>query len=193
MVISVRNMTIRRQAFSTSCWISVSHFVLQYLGVNVSLSALHARFYSPDTKSILLMSGAGHPAKILGEYAFDAGRFPAKLDPQKDPKQDVVAAIADNIRDNIPVIAAIRSPQIKGFGHAVVITAVDTETGTIAFKDPGTGSTPRPFGVDVRTVQYGQFIGGFPYRYHRGMQTNIWAYCSQIIYLRPMNEMSLFD
>lgn len=192
MIISVRNRNLRRQAYPTSCWITASHFVLQYLEVDVSLAVLHARFYNPDPKSLLMMSGAGHPSKILGEYAFDAGRFPLTLSPQTAPKREVVATIAESIRDDIPVIAGIRSAQIAGFGHAVVITSVNPETGTIAFKDPGTGTTPRPFGVDVRTKLYDEFVNGFSYRYHRGMKKNVFAYCSQIITLRPINEMSLF-
>jgi hypothetical protein len=192
MIISVRNIPLRRQAFSTSCWISTSHYLLEYLGVDITLHALHARYYNPDPKSLLAMSGAGHPKTILGEYAFDAGRFPDILDPRTATKERFIQVIGDSIRDGIPVIAGIRSQQVKGFGHAIVITAIDTTSGTIGFKDPGTGTSPRPFGVDVRTVPYGEFINGFSYRYARSMMINVYAFCTQIIYLRPINEMSLF-
>jgi len=193
MIISVANTHLGRQTYPTSCWISTSHFVLKYLGVQISLSALHAEFYNPDSNSILLMNGAGHPKRILSKYAFDAGRFPDILNPQVAPKQQVVTAIADNIRENIPVIAAIRTQQIRGFGHAVLITAIDPATGTLAFKDPATGTTPRSFGVDVRSAQYEEFINGLSYRYHNSMHQNITTYCTQITYLRPINEMSLLN
>lgn len=139
------------------------------------------------------MEGAGSPKAILNDYAFDSGHFAATLNPQTAEKATVVAAIVDSVSRGIPVIAAIRSTQIHGFGHAVVITTVNSDNGTIAFKDPATGSTPRPFSVDIRTVQYSEFVARFPYRYHRTMKTEIFAYCSQITYLRPFNEMSLLD
>jgi hypothetical protein len=192
MIISVKNKNIRKQIYPTSCWISASHYVLQYLDVEVSLPALHTEFYRPDANSYLAMSGAGQPKNILKKYAFDAGYFVDTLKTQSASKSDILTKIASNIRDNIPVIAAIRSAQIRGFGHAVVITAVNPESGTIAFKDPGTGSTPRPFGVDVRTVQYTEFFNGFSYRYHNRMHQNIFAYCTEITYLRPLNEMNWF-
>lgn len=193
MFLSVRNMDIRKQAFPTSCWISAAHFVLQYAGADVSLATLHGQFYNPDPTSVFVMSGAGHPQKILNEYAFDSGHYATTLNPQTASKATIVDAIVDSIRRDVPVIASIRSTQIAGFGHAVLITAVNTDTGTIAFKDPGTGSTPRPFGLDIRTVQYNEFVAGFSYRYHRTMKTQIFCYCSQIIYLRPFTAMSLFD
>ncbi len=193
MILSVRNINLRRQVHPTSCWISAAHFVLQHLGVQVSLATLHERYYNRDPTSILAMSGAGHPKEILTEYAFDEGFRPDTLKPEKVRRSEVVAVIADSIREDIPVIAAIRSPQIRGFGHALVITAVDPETGTIAFKDPGTGTTPRSFGVDVRTVQYKDFFTGFSYRYANRWKRNIWAYCSEITYLRRYTMGSLFD
>ena len=170
MILSVPNTKIRRQAYSTSCWISASRYVLQYLEVDVALPALHARFYNPNPNSASMMTGAGHPSAILSDYAFDAGRIVKTLDPQKEAKRVVVAAIADNIRDGIPVIAGIRSRQVKGFGHAVVITAVNPVNGTVAFKDPGTGGTARAFGSDVRTLLYDEFVNGFSYQYSNAMQ-----------------------
>jgi hypothetical protein len=193
MFISVRNRDLRRQMFPTSCWITAAHFVLQYLDVDISLAALHARFYTPDGNSTSIMSGAGRPRIILNEYAVDAGRFAKTINPQRAEEARVIAAITDNIRDDIPVIASLRSEQVKGFGHAVLITAVDPKTGTIGFKDPGTGTTPRPFGVDVRMVQYHELRQGFSYRYADRMRQNIFTYCNQIIYLRPLNEMNQFD
>lgn len=193
MFISIRNKNLRRQQFKTSCWISAAHFVLHYLGDGVPLNDLHARYYRPDSSSYSAMSGAGHPRKILGDYAIDEGRFPWTIKTQKTPKKEVVAAIESNIADNIPVIAAVRSHQIKGFGHALLITAIETGSGTVGYKDPGTGASPRRFGVDVRSVRYNEFVNGFPYRFHRTMKQMIWVYCCEITYLRPMNEMSLFD
>jgi hypothetical protein len=193
MFISVSNKDLHRQAYPTSCWISTAHYVLQYLDVNEPLAALHARFYDPDPESASLMSGAGKPQKILEEYAFEAGHVTATLNPQRDDQARVVAAIAESIEADIPVIASLRSQQVKGFGHAVVITSVEPRTGTIGFKDPGTGTSPRPFGVDVRMVQYHELKQGFPYRYAHRMQQNVFAYCTQILYLRPLNKMSLFD
>ena len=97
------------------------------------------------------------------------------------------------IRDNLPVIAVVRSPQVQGFAHALVITAIDSDTYSVAFKDPGTGFSLRPFGNDVRMCQRNEFFAGFSYRYARAMQMNVWAYCTRVIMLRPLNEMSLFD
>lgn len=192
MIISVRNVNIRRQAYPTSCWISAAHFVLQYLGVDISLAALHAEFYRRDLNSQSSMSGAGKPKAILSKYAFDAGYFAETVQVQNMDKASVIEKIAGNIRENIPVIAGIRSHQIAGFGHALVITSINPETGTIAFKDPAIGSTPRPFGIDFRTFQYAEFFNGFSYRYSNAQRQNVFAYCSNITYLRPLNEMSLF-
>ncbi len=46
--------------------------------------------------------------------------------------------------------------------------------------------------VDVRTVQYQDFMNGFSYGYASAMQTNVTCYCSGITYLKSIGEMSLF-
>ncbi len=192
MFLSVTNKDLRRQAYKTSCWITASHFLLEYVGVSVPIDTLHAKYYKPDKSSASVMSGAGQPKTILNEYAIDAGRFVATANVQADDKRAVIDAIAESIRNDMPVIAAIRTRQILGFGHALLITAVDPDTGTIAFKDPGDGTTPRPFGVDVRTVQYDAFHDGFAYKYHRGMQQTVTVYADGLTYLRTLDKMSLF-
>jgi hypothetical protein len=139
------------------------------------------------------MTGAGRPRNILSAYAFDAGYFAATMNAQTSPRQQVLDAIAENIRNNIPVIASIRTQQIAGFGHAIVITAVDPASGTIGFKDPAAINSSRNFSVDVRSLSYDEFVNGFSYRYHPTMRTQIYCYCSAITYLRPLDQMNLFD
>jgi hypothetical protein len=193
MFISVRNRDLRHQVCNTSCWISTAHFLLEYLGVNESLASLHARYYNRDANSASLMSGAGRPKTILQEYAQSTGRFPKTLTLETAGKATVVAVIADSIGEGIPVIAALRSQQISGFVHAVVITAVEPRTGSVGFKDPGTGTSPRPFGVDVRVVQYQELEHGFYYGRSPEMKKNVFAYCTRIIYMRPLSERGPSD
>lgn len=188
MFVSVTNKDIRRQLMKTSCWISTAQYVLQFIGVQIPLEALHAQYYSPDADSASLMSGAGKPKTILQAYAPAAGWMPATLDFHSSSKTDAIAVIAESIRSDIPVIAGIRSEQIAGFFHAVLITTVDPDTGTIGFKDPATGTTPRPFGVDVRTVQYDEFKTGFSYGYANEMKVNVFAYCTKLTYLQRVAQ-----
>jgi hypothetical protein len=188
MVISVEDKDLRRQEFSTSCWISTAQFLLQYMKVDVPLAELQTRYYNPDPDSASLMSGAGKPTQILKDYSSKSGRIPETLSVKPEEpnnRTEVVKAIAGSIKAGVPVIALIKSQQVQGFGHALVITAIEEDTGTIGFKDPATGTSPRPFAVDVRTVPYEELVRGFAYRYANSMQQNVFAYCTRIIYLRP--------
>jgi hypothetical protein len=186
MIISVPNRSLQKQAFETSCWISAAYFVLQYIGSDVSLSALHAQYYRPDPTSRSVMAGAGNSRKILEDYAHEYNV--AAIDPQTTSKSAVVDAIAESIRAGIPVIASIRTPKIKGrvsLGHAVVITAIDDKSGTIGFKDPAKGVAKRTFGLDIRTIAYDVFVINCPYTFSNSRSEVISTYCSQITYLEP--------
>jgi hypothetical protein len=122
--------------------------------VNEPLASLHARYGRQDDRSVSVMNGAGSPKRILQDYAQAAGWFPKTLKLETAEKSMVVSAISDSIRAGVPVIAALRSQQVIGFVHGVIITAVAPKTGSIGFKDPSSGMSPRPFGVDVRMLQY---------------------------------------
>jgi len=193
MIITVPNRTLWRQHYKTSCWISAAHYVLQYLGVNVAITQLEAQYYRPDINSAMAMSGAGHPKTIINSYSFDTGRVAKTVSVQDTPKDQIIALIAGNIREGIPVVASIRSQQVKGFGHALLITGINVNSGHIIFKDPGTVNSSNPFAIEVRSQTYDSFKDGFSYRYAQSMGMNVFAYCSQITYISDFSEMSLFD
>ena len=194
MFVTVRNRDLRRQLEKTSCWISSAHFLLQYLAVDIGLLALHARYYHSDPDSVLAMSGAGNPSVILNDYGFDQGYKAETLRVSTSEKSEVIAAIADSLRANLPVIARIKSDNILGFGHALIITGIDTGSGTVIFKDPGTGTKSRSFSVDVRHVSYDQFFSsGFKYGHSNSMYLDVMGKCTHVIYLTRYEIGSLFD
>ena len=98
MFISVRNIPLAQQEFPTSCWISAAHFLLQYVGVNVTLRVLHARYYNPALNNVMAMNGAGNPVSILGEYAFDAGYAPKSMVHSQANEVELLQAVANCIR-----------------------------------------------------------------------------------------------
>jgi hypothetical protein len=167
--------------------------VLQYLGVDVTLAALHARYYRPDPNSALAMAGAGTSAQILNEYAFDEGYKVEVLNTGTKRKADVVTEIATSIRADLPVIATIRSDDILGFGHALLITGIDPQSGTVIFKDPGCGTSSRPFAIDVKHVPYETFITKFRYGHSNSMYLDVDARCTRITLLKRYELGSLFD
>lgn len=193
MFISVRNLPLTKQHFPTSCWISAAHFVLQYLNVPVTLTQLENQYYRRDVNAVDAMNGAGHPKNIINHYAFDTGYVAVAITLTDDNKDEVVAAIVRNISANIPVVASIRSPQVARFGHALLLTAVEDTTGSIAFKDPASGTGPGRYSVDVRSQSYEAFRDGFSYRYAQRMGINVFAYCNQVTVMKTFDNISLFD
>ncbi|WP_432723254.1 C39 family peptidase [Jeongeupia wiesaeckerbachi] len=183
MFVSVRHVPIKKQTHKTSCWISAAHYTLCYLGLPdlPALKTLEDTHYAPDSESASSMTGAGSPEKLLTLYGTAHGYTVTtmKLDDHGDG--EIIDAIFNAISNNVPVIAGIRSSQIHGFGHAIVITSINRSTGTIAYKDPANINSSNPFLTDIRVSSVKEFRDGFSYRYHNGLHTNIWAFCSRII------------
>ncbi|MCP1647175.1 C39 family peptidase [Pseudomonas nitroreducens] len=192
MLIQVTPTPMLVQAFPTSCWISVAHYLLSYLDPNISLATLHADYYRPDPQSYLLMTGAGRPQTILNQYAFDHGYFSKGTSVTHENRNAALNIIVDSLTNGLPVIAMIRSNDIDGFGHALVITGVDAATGIIHFTDPAEAHTNGAAHAITRQVNIETFTSSFFYRYSRSYYKNVNAYCARIITLRPLNEMSLF-
>lgn len=183
MFVSVRNIPIKKQTHKTSCWISTAHYTLRYLNLPdlPSLKALEDTHYAPDSESSSSMTGAGNPGALIETYGKKHG-FNVKIMKMEDHNnREIIEEIYESIRRDTPVIAGITTSQIHGFGHAIVITAINRETGALAFKDPANTNSSNPFATDIRMLNFEQLRDGFPYKYHNTLKTNIWTYCNRII------------
>lgn len=183
MFIAVKNTPLKKQTYKTSCWISAAHYVLSFLGINDSpaLRVLEDENYRPDQNSALQMTGAGKPDELLEKYTNREEYIVEKIKIRKQTDQVIIEKITESLKQGIPVIAGIRSQQIHGFGHAIVIVAINPDTKTLAFKDPSNINGSNPFASDIRIQTYDQFKNGFSYKYANSLQLNVYAYCSQII------------
>ncbi|EHG7582290.1 papain-like cysteine protease family protein [Citrobacter sedlakii] len=183
MFASVRNLPIKRQTYKTSCWISTAHYTLRYLNLPdlPSLKTLEDTHYAPDAESASSMAGAGKPESLIEIYGKKHGFTVKTMWIEDENEREIIDSIYESIRKDIPVIAGIRTPHISGFGHAVVITAINKESGTLAFKDPSNINSSNFFASDIKILSFKQFKNGFPYRYNNTLKSSIWAYCSRII------------
>ena len=203
MFITAPNRPLRRQTYATSCWITAAHYILQYLNEQVTLQQLEAQYYRRAANPLLAMEGAGHPMKIINAYAHNTNRVAVTMKVSKVnshaqvvrqlEKEDFIAAVSGNLREGIPVVASIRSQDVRLFGHALLLTGIEDTTGTVIFKDPGNRNSNNPFATDVRSVPYAEFTTGFSYKYHNTWNMNVTAYCAEITYLKDWGSISLFD
>jgi hypothetical protein len=179
------------QVNPTACWISVAHFCLNALGVQVAGLAPLAAQYQNNTGGNSAMDGAGKPELIIEEWSRNAG-VPYQCRSEKferAPEGPQLRRIADAIIAGAPVICELRTTQIQGFKHAIVLyeAQIDADGGIIfKYKD----SARKAEANLGRTVTAAQLFGsGFVYKKNHGATAyvkgaDIWTYSKRVIFIK---------
>jgi hypothetical protein len=126
------------QINTTACWISVARFCLDALGVPVPTLAALALQFQTNANSNSAMNGAGKPETVIefisGQAASPQAYTCTSMTFPKLPDKNQLRSIYQAINGGTPVICELRSGQIAGFKHAVVLCEAVSSNRTLAFK-----------------------------------------------------------
>jgi hypothetical protein len=178
------------QVNTTACWISVARFCLDALGVPVPGLAALASQYQANANTNSAMDGAGKPERVIEALSRAAASAQAytcsSVTFAKGPPRAELRAIYDAIRTGTPVICELRSSQIAGFKHAVVLCEADKVDGKPVFKykDPARNDEANlPRSVTAEEL----FGSGFLYKNNHGADErgyggqDVWVYSERVI------------
>ncbi len=181
---SLPEIPLARQLTGTSCWISAAHYVMQYMPAlrGTPLQALMA-FQKLDAKSHSVMDGAGKPTLILQAYGQRFERVALQRGDQDAARADAFGRIAVSIQGGLPVICYMNGAGAHAyFRHAIIIVGIDTDAGTITYKnpsfDPGTARS-------CVTMPYATFCTHFWYGTDNssGAAVAVHAYADMFVFL----------
>lgn len=166
MTNKLASSVMAQQINPTACWISVAHFCLSALEVPVPGLADLAAQYQKNNGGNSAMAGAGKPKTIIEELSKNARR-PYQCTAEKFPDvptKEQIRRIADAIIAGAPVICELRSGQIAGFAHAIVLYEAEILAGGdihFKYKDPARKSEAN-LGRVLQSAQL--FDSGFLYK-----------------------------
>lgn len=167
---------MKHQPTKTSCWITVAHFCMKCLGTDGvgGLNGLVTTFQKLDSNSASAMDGAGKPETVLDAHNVDVLRVSV---PSSEEGRRRLATLAEEwLAAGKPVIAGLKSGQVSGWAHAVVLVGATKNGVTLAYKDPGGRRPDQPVYIASEA-----FFSG--YQYANVWHMDIFAYCRWFIFV----------